>query len=145
MEEEEDVPSFTLRKYVVEHMQTSVGGTKNHSNTQVGVFGEANKQVFVLYYQPIATQLETVYQIYPGNVEKTFYTLPHECALYAFRGVSKQGTSLMQIIFLGHTDSPDQYLYFELPADTKAIAVICAKTYTEAEQLLLSSTKTFTK
>ncbi len=133
-----DAPSFMLRKYIVESLQQQQQqASKAHSNVQVGMFKSISAHTHVMYYMPLATTEEVMYQIYPGNEEKTFYTIPAGCSLFVFRAVGKPGTDLLQATLVAHTDSHDQYLYFYLPMDTRAVIVVCAKNTKEAESTLL--------
>lgn len=143
-EEEMEQVSFMLRKYAIENMETKLVVGQTHSNVQVGMFKALSQHVHVIYYTPLSTTEDIMYQIYPGNEEKTFYTLPYACSLFVYRAVNKPGAKeLLQTSLIAHTDSFDHYIYFYLPADTIAILVVCAKNAKEAEALLLSQT-TFT-
>lgn len=60
-----------------------------------------------------------LYQVYPGERERTFYNLEENKLLFAFL-LCKDG----KLVLVGQTRHADQYLYFEVHADKHVACVI---------------------
>ena len=135
---------FMLRKYSVENLQAGTG--KRHTNVAIGLL-KPHKRVHKIEYQPMEPEerADILYQIYPGNLAKTFYEpFAPEHGLYVFLACKKPGAGQTQRIkFAAKTESHDQYVYFQIEADTRAILVIYSKSQQEAETAILEETAYF--
>ncbi len=137
--------SFMLRKYSVESLDAA-SSSKEHINVQVGMFARMTDGVYVINYQPLPkspmNMHENIYQVYPGDESKTYYTIPPGCSIFVFRLFAKQGTDKRHFAALAQTASHDVYLYFHLPQeDTRGVLVVCAESAEVAEKLILDKTQ----
>ena len=127
--------AFCLRRYTVEDLQNQ---KREHTNFPVGNFDAVAKNVFVILFQPMPSAGECCYQVYPGNPNKTCYTLGPGETLHVF-SINKRN----QISLCGETSEADVYLYFNLQPKEHvgAVAVVCAGGKRAAEDAVLNSTK----
>jgi hypothetical protein len=126
-------PNFMLRRY-------SKDATGNHLNVKVGMFQALSAHVHVIKYQPMPksplNMQDHIYQVYPGDETRTYYTLPTGCALFVYR-LAAAGDAPVQ---LAQTAAHDEYLYFSLPvADTRGILAVCAPSAAAATELIAST------
>ena len=131
---DEEPTSFTLRRY----------SPDGNVNIQIGRFKpvENATHLHVILHQP-HNQADVIYQVYPGDENKTYYTLPSGCALFVYRIFATPTTSGGKLHFtpLAHTASHDEYLYFPLPPqDTRGVLAVCARTLQIAEDMILKHT-----
>lgn len=138
-QQQQQEASFMLRRYSSEAANV-------HLNVKVGMFQAVTPYVHVIKYQPVPKSplnaREHIYQVYPGDEDKTYYTLPKGCALFVFRLMSTVGDVIcFAPIPLAQTASHDEYLYFQLPsADTRGVVAVCAVSVQAAVELIVSST-----
>jgi hypothetical protein len=132
---EETAVSFMLRRYSVQEMQVNDNKTASHENVKVGMFECIKPGLHIIRHQPLSDVCEKhIYQVYPGDENKTMYDVP---SLFVYRAVTAVGhTLLFKVTLLAHSDSHDQYVYFYLTPDTQAIVVVCSRTAKEAETIL---------
>lgn len=105
---------FKLRK-------SSPSPDGGHSNVCVGNFEERAEGVYIVDYAPDAATLETdIYQIYPAEENKCFYSLEEGATMFVHAFCSENGKAVQ---CARHTDF-DQYCYFLLPENTTAILII---------------------
>jgi hypothetical protein len=119
----EDGP-FTLRKAIVDP------AGKNCVNKHIAPFiGVGRVHVHMMTDSSSIVNEDVLYQIYPGDKSKTYYTLPpqHIMFIYCVLVVGQE----MKLV--AQNDAHDNYAYFKLPNGTFAIVVACAKTQQEAE------------
>ena len=87
-----------------------------YTNIRIADFGTAHAvpNVFYLYFKPpdlSAIAKQVLYQLYPGQINQTFYTLPPGQMLIAYLISGGVEEELVQV---GATRHADQYLYFEM-------------------------------
>lgn len=87
-----------------------------YTNIRIADFAAAHAaaNVSYLWFKPpdlSAIAKQVLYQLYPGQINQTFYTLPSGQMLIAYliRGGVQQ-----ELVQVGATRHSDQYLYFEM-------------------------------
>lgn len=143
-EEEEEMhhPSFVLRRYTVENLQNC---KKEHKNEQIGCFSVVAGGLNMILVSPPPPPCggggggeECIYQIYPGDSSKTFYTIPSGKGLFVFLLHIDQTSFELA----GQTAEVDQYLYFYMKHGAHCgVVVACAQNEQEAMEHVVTHTK----
>jgi hypothetical protein len=99
----------------------------DQTNRHVARFQNVGAETYTVMFTP---QVGLVYQVYPGNEKRTFFSFPHGTALFAYR-LHTDGAKFTRLAYSAATD---QYLYFELtPVETTiGVCVVCARSEQEA-------------
>lgn len=94
--------------------------TPVYTNIRIADFAAAHAaanaapNVFYLWFKPpdlSAIAKQVLYQLYPGQINQTFYTLPPGQMLIAYL---ISGGGEQELVQVGATRHADQYLYFEM-------------------------------
>jgi hypothetical protein len=126
--------SFVLRR-CTEEVESS--GRTVHTNQQVATFERVAAGVYVSHFAcPNETIRDVIYQIYPGNVNETFYTLKRGEMLVVYCIINGN-----RACFCASHKERDHYIYFHALTDTTDIVVIKAQSVKEAEKLLQNKTE----
>ena len=83
-----------------------------YKNVKVGDFITSQKQNCwqIAFEPPLPCMKQELYQVYPGERERTFYNLEHGKVLFAFVKHKVDG----KLELVGQTKHADQYLYFAM-------------------------------
>lgn len=91
-----------------------------YKNLRVAEFVRLAEYVYKVILPEAQLNVKHVlYQVYPGERDRTFYNLQENKLLFAFL-LCKDG----KLVLIGQTRHADQYLYFEVNADKHVACVI---------------------
>jgi len=129
---------FMLRKYSVVNLggPSVAKGDTGPSNHPIGPFVPFpdDGRIHYIDYEPLPKrpgEESDMYQLYPLDETKTFYTIPTGHAVFVYL-VGKLNRKLELVAY---TEYHDQYLYWPMTELTRGVVVVVAKSAKEAEEL----------
>lgn len=104
--------------------------SQNNRNVPLGKFKLVGKNVHRIDYDVDEDDPDSIYQIYPGDENCTFYALEEGQILIVYCVVD--GKPIQCATHNMH----DQYVYFEAPPHTSSVLVVVAQSVEESEKAL---------
>ena len=102
--------------------------SRDNRNVPLGKFKTMENNVHRIDYE--INDADSIYQIYPGDENRTFYTLEEGQLLIVYCVV--EGKAIQCATHNMH----DQYVYFEAPLHTSSVLVVVAKSVEESKEKL---------